>query len=433
MKGKVAIIGGGIIGTVTAIELNRLGHEVVVIDREAPGSSGAASFGNGGWLCPASIIPVSVPSLIWRLPYFILGKSAPLSGNLRFAIRNVRHFMQFVNSGLTSRRVLHKAEALSSLLSNSADRHLELAKEAGLEQLIKKDGLLYTYNSEQAFRTDLGWWDLRRDLGVKWKFLNGNTLQQEEPGIERDCFGAVLVEDGGHCTDPAAYTKGLADHARQRGVTFIEANVTRLIHSDGLLSAIETTVGPLDFDAVIVCAGAHSRPLAYQVGDDPPLISERGYHVTVAMEQRLRRPVMFNDALMVATPMLSGTRFAGQVEISAQDSPPDWSRAGALLDLARRYFGSLPADIGQPGVSVWMGHRPAIADELPVIGRATRVGNVYFAFGHGFTGLGAAPATATLIGSFLQKNGVIPNENSPFSPQRFPALMSHASQGGHNV
>ncbi|MFT4162155.1 NAD(P)/FAD-dependent oxidoreductase [Shinella sp.] len=424
MSVRVAIIGGGVIGITTAIELNRLGYDVVVLDRNEPGSREAASFGNGGWLCPASIIPVSVPSTIWRWPTFLFGKSAPLSGNLLFAIRNARHFARFVTSGLTLERVRHKAEALSALLSDSADRHLALARKAGLRHLIKKDGLLYTYNSEHAFRRELRWWNLRRDLGVKWTFLDQKTLRAEEPGIERDCFGAVLVTDGGHCIDPAAYVKGLADYARQAGVQFIKADVVRLMHADRRLVGLETSEGMLAFGAAVICGGAHSRHLARQIGDDPPLLSERGYHVTVSTAHPLKRPVMFNDALMVATPMLDGIRFAGQVEITKPDSPPNWSRAQALLDLTQRYFGTLPACIEEPGVSVWMGHRPAIADELPVIGRATAMENVHFAFGHGFTGLGAAPATAVLAGQSLQSNRLLSPEISPFSPQRFSMRTS---------
>ncbi|QRI66795.1 FAD-binding oxidoreductase (plasmid) [Shinella sp. PSBB067] len=426
MKGSVAIVGSGVIGTVTAIELNRIGYDVTLIDREEPGSSEAASSGNGGWLCPASIIPVSVPSLIWRLPSFLFGKSAPLSGNVGFAIRNAGHFARFVNSGLTHNRVRNKATALSSLLSDTMARHQALAKEAGLQHLIRGDGLLYTYSSERAFRRDLCWGNLRRDLGVNWTFLDGRTLRTEELGIERACFGAVLVTNAGHCIDPAGYVRGLADHARRRGTNFIKADVTRLIHSGQRLAGFETSKGMFAFDAAVICSGAHSRPLAQEIGDDPPLLGERGYHVTLRDGQRLRRPVMFDDALMVATPIVDGTRLAGQVEIATPGSPPDWSRAQALLDLAGGYLGGLPANIRQSGVSVWMGRRPAIADELPVIGRATNVENVHFAFGHGFTGLGAAPATAELVRHSLQSGRATSPKDAPFSPQRFPVRTSRA-------
>ncbi|EJC74979.1 glycine/D-amino acid oxidase, deaminating [Rhizobium leguminosarum bv. trifolii WSM2012] len=426
MNGSVAIVGAGVNGTVAAIELNRLGYEVTLIDREEPESRGAASLGNGGWLCPASIIPVSVPSLLWRLPSYLFGKSAPLSGNPSFGIRNAPHFLRFVTSGLTHKRVRLKSGALSTLLSDSVARHQALAREAGPTQLIRKDGLLYIYGTERAFRRDLPWWNLRRDLGVSWTLADGKRLRAEEPAIERNYFGAVLVIDGGHCVDPAAYVKGLAEYAQKCGVHFLRAEVTQLIHAGQRLAGPETSNGTFALDAAVICGGAHSRPLVQWIGDDPPLLSERGYHVGLPSGQGLRRPVMFDDALMVATPMFAGIRLAGQVEITTPETAPDWSRAQSLLDLARVYLGVLPADIQQPGVSVWMGCRPAVADELSVIGRATNIKNVHFAFGHGFAGLGAALATAALVGRSLQSGRATNPQHSPFSPQRFPARTSRA-------
>jgi D-amino-acid dehydrogenase len=44
-----------------------------------------------------------------------------------------------------------------------------------------------------------------------------------------------------------------------------------------------------------------------------------------------------------------------------------------------------------------MGHRPATPDSLPVIGRATAVGNVSYAFGHGHLGLTFGPITGRLV------------------------------------
>ncbi len=414
----IAVIGSGIIGVTCAIELNRLGHAVTVFDREPPGSRAAASFGNGGWLCPASIIPVATPDLWRTLPSFVFGASAPLGGRIGYALRHAGHFLRFLASGGSQAKVRHKAAALAQLLANSADLHLALAREAGLSHLIRKDGLLYTYRTRDALNRDRAWWQLRRDLGVSWSFLDGAALRGQEPEIAPDCHGAILVEQGGHCTDPAAYVAGLAAFARSRGVRFEIAAVERLGFDGQRLTHIETSAGRFGCDGAVVCCGAFSRPLALQSGARPSLLAERGYHVTVEQAPRLNRPVMFDDALMVATPMAAGMRFAGQVEIAAPDSPPDWRRAEALLRLAGRYLPGLPVSLDAPGVSKWMGNRPAMADELPVIGRSPARENVYYAFGHGYTGLGGAPATARLLGQALQANAPADAALSPFSPGR---------------
>jgi D-amino-acid dehydrogenase len=52
-KKKVAVIGAGMVGMATASWLQRDGHDVVVIDPQAPGQG--ASFGNAGCFNPSSV------------------------------------------------------------------------------------------------------------------------------------------------------------------------------------------------------------------------------------------------------------------------------------------------------------------------------------------------------------------------------------------
>ncbi|MBV8703363.1 MAG: FAD-dependent oxidoreductase, partial [Acetobacteraceae bacterium] len=55
----VAVIGAGVIGAASAVELLRDGHRVSILDPGEPGGTQAASFGNGCWLSPASVVPLS--------------------------------------------------------------------------------------------------------------------------------------------------------------------------------------------------------------------------------------------------------------------------------------------------------------------------------------------------------------------------------------
>jgi D-amino-acid dehydrogenase len=85
-----------------------------------------------------------------------------------------------------------------------------------------------------------------------------------------------------------------------------------------------------------------------------------------------------------------------------------------MLEKAKRFLPGLRADGGQE----WMGYRPSLPDSLPVIGRASRCRNVFYAFGHGHLGLTQAAATARLIADLVSgKPSAV--DLSPFSPQRF--------------
>ena len=62
MAKRVAVIGAGVIGATVAARLLQDGHQVTLIEPESPGGPHAASHGNGGFLSPASIIPMSAPA-----------------------------------------------------------------------------------------------------------------------------------------------------------------------------------------------------------------------------------------------------------------------------------------------------------------------------------------------------------------------------------
>jgi len=60
---RIGVVGAGIVGASCALALARGGHEVTVFDPHRPGGPHAASHGNGGWISPASILPMSSPGL----------------------------------------------------------------------------------------------------------------------------------------------------------------------------------------------------------------------------------------------------------------------------------------------------------------------------------------------------------------------------------
>ena len=62
MKKKIGVIGSGIVGLCTAIELVDRGYSVSIIDANDPGSQ--TSYGNAGVITDSSLIIVNNLSLI---------------------------------------------------------------------------------------------------------------------------------------------------------------------------------------------------------------------------------------------------------------------------------------------------------------------------------------------------------------------------------
>ncbi len=71
---KVTVLGAGIVGICCAIELQRAGFEVELLDRREPGSE--TSSGNAGILSLGSIAPLASPALLPRLPGLIANRYA---------------------------------------------------------------------------------------------------------------------------------------------------------------------------------------------------------------------------------------------------------------------------------------------------------------------------------------------------------------------
>jgi D-amino-acid dehydrogenase len=114
-----------------------------------------------------------------------------------------------------------------------------------------------------------------------------------------------------------------------------------------------------------------------------------------------RIPTADADGKFVATPMDTGLRFAGTVELAGLAAPPDWRRARILLAQGRKMLPGLAASRPEQSISMWMGHRPSLPDSLPVLGLSSATPDVVYAFGHGHVGMTAAPMTGKIVADLV--------------------------------
>jgi D-amino-acid dehydrogenase len=415
----VVVIGAGIVGAATAIALLADGHRVTLLEPGEPGGEQAASYGNGAWLSPSSVVPMSMPGLWRRVPGWLVDPLGPLTIRWRHLPALLPWLLAFLRAGRTVAHVEATARALRPLLQDAPERHRRLAEAAGVADMIARRGLLYIFPSRADYEADAIAWRLRRENGVQWIELDADQLRQQEPTLDRRYTFGVLVEGGGHCTDPGGYVAALVHHAVGQGVALRRGRATGLRLAGGRLQAVATAEGDIACDRAVICAGAWSRALAAAAGDRVKLESERGYHAMIeAPEVAPRHPLMPSDGRMAITPLAGGLRIAGQVELAGLAAAPDWRRAAILRDHALRSFPGLPRDLPAGRVRVWMGHRPSTPDGLPVIGRASGCADVVYAFGHGHIGLASGPITGRLAADLIAgRTPVI--DPAPYSPRRF--------------
>ncbi len=420
MKLHVAILGGGIVGIVCAIEALRDGHQVTVIEPGEPGGEQAASYGNAGWLSSHSVIPPAEPGIWRKIPRYLLDPLGPLAIRWRYLPRAAPWLVRYLLSGWTAPRVERIARALRPLLVDAPRLHRKLAEEAGVGHLIEQNGVLHIFPERADYEAGRLGWDIRRKVGIDWLELSGDELRQREPELDRRYRFALLVEEAGRCRDPGAYTAALADHAKALGATFLRDRAVRLNIAGGrLVSVVTAARGELACDRAVVAAGARSKALAAEAGDAVPLETERGYHVSVTDPPIApRMTVMASDTKLVVNPMGSGLRAAGQVEIAGLEAAPNWRRAAILRDSLVGMFPGLPRDFPTDRIKVWFGHRPSTPDGMPVIGRASGCADIVYAFGHGHVGLVSSARTGRAVAQLLAgREPEIPL--APFAATRF--------------
>ena len=244
-------------------------------------------------------------------------------------------------------------------------------------------------------------------------------MRQLEPVLSREYVRGLLVRENGHTSNPLGLVTRLFELFRRQGGEIVAARALGFRLDGRQLTAISTDQGDVAADAAVVSAGAYSKPLATVLGDKVPLETERGYHLMIRDPEVMPRiPTADADGKFVATPMDTGLRFAGTVELAGLDAPPDWRRSQILLAQGRRMLPGLAAQHAEERISVWMGHRPAMPDSLPVIGPSQSSPDVIYAFGHGHVGMTAAPMTGKIVADLLSGRPAS-IDIAPFAAARF--------------
>lgn len=413
---RVGVIGAGIVGLCAALWLQRDGHRVFLVESGNPGEG--ASFGNAGCFNGSSVTPAGMPGVMKQVPRWLMDPLGPLALRWSYLPQILPYLVRFLRSA-TPEKVRAQARAMRPLIGPTVPLVRELATMAGADTLVHQRGHLYVYRSAEALAKDGFAWALRRDNGVEVDEFDADELRQLEPTLSRDYVRGLLVRENGHTSNPFGLVSAFVELFRRQGGEIVTARALGFRLDGKRLTAIATDRGDQPGDRAVVCAGAYSKPLAASLGDKVPLETERGYHLMIRDPEIMPRiPTADADGKFVATPMDTGLRFAGTVELAGLDAPPDWRRSQILLAQGRRMLPGLAKEHAEERISMWMGHRPATPDSLPVIGASRASPDVIYAFGHGHVGMTAAPMTGKIVADLVSGRPAS-IDIAPFAAARF--------------
>lgn len=413
----VLIAGAGFVGLSTALYLQHAGARVTLLDPKGPGEG--ASKGNAAVLAVDSVLPVAMPGVVREVLGMLLDPLGPLAIRWSYLPRLMPWLLRFAAASRRT-RVEEIAAALRPLLGAAIEAYAPLLEAAGAAGMMRRTGWLCVYDTDKSFRKAQYGIALQRRLGVALEVLRAEEIRQAEPSLAPIYRHGVLYPENAQVLDPYRLALRLAEAVTHAGGRIERRALLGFEYRDGRPIAGRTAEGLVPFDAVVVAAGAWSRPLARALGCDVPLDTERGYHITLPNPGvSPRRPIYSGDHSFAVTPLEVGLRFAGTVELGGLKAAPNYERAEKLLIHGRRMFQGLDAR----GASRWMGFRPSMPDSLPVIGRVPGLPNAVLAFGHGHLGLTLGAITGKLAAALaLGRPPAL--DVTPYRAERFGRRIS---------
>ena len=411
-RSDVIIIGGGIIGLAIAAYLAETGCSVLVLDRS--GICEETSSGNAGGLAFSDILPLAHKDMLSQLPRWLRDPLGPLSIPPTYFPRLVPWLWRFLRAGRAA-NFEAAVSAQAEMMSLAEREWLGLISKLNIRSMLREDGCLELYESEAEFQAAGEEWKLRKRFHIPFRHLEKHEIADYQPGLSDRFVRATFVPVWKTVADPRRIGQALWAHAEAHGARFMPGTAAKVKNEAEGVSVYLTGGDRLACAKLVIAAGAWSRPFAAAFGDRVPLETERGYNTTLPPGAfDVRRQLIFPGHGFVITPLETGLRIGGAVEFGGIKRPPNFARAGAMLEKASRFLPGLETGGGRQ----WMGYRPSLPDSLPVIGRSRDEPRVFYAFGHGHLGLTQAAATGRVIRDLILERPP-PINIAPFRAGRF--------------
>ena len=408
----IIIIGAGIVGICAAANLAEAGKNVLVVDRT--GVCEETSSGNAAALAFPDMLPLVQKGMLREVPKWLLDPLGPLAIPRSYLPSLLPRLTRLC---LSSRYANFEAAlaAQASMMKLAEPEWLSLMDRSGTRPMLREDGALELYESEREYEASLPGWDARARHGAAWLPVGAADLAGYQPGLSDRFTHGVFMPGWKTVADPKLLGKAIWKHAEANGARFRKAELKDIRPASDAVSLAFADGSALRAHQVVIAAGAWSHLLAAPIGDRIPLETERGYNTTLPADAfDVKRQLIFSRHGFVITPLETGLRVGGAVELGGLALPPNYARSKAMLAKAAQFLPGLKTEGGRE----WMGYRPSLPDSLPVIGRASKAPNVIYAFGHGHLGLTQSAAAGRLVRDLVL--GHAPAiDLSPFSAERF--------------
>jgi D-amino-acid dehydrogenase len=407
------VLGAGIVGICVALHLQKRGRSVALVDRR--GAAEETSFGNAGLIQREGVYPYGFPHDFGALARYGFNRTIDAYYHPTALPKLAPFLLKYWHHSRPARHA-EQARKYSKLIEHCVREHDALAVEAGATGFIRRTGWMKVFRTERErdkrFAEAERW---RDEFGIHSRLHDARTLQEMEPHVAPVLVGAIHWTDPVSVDDPQGLGLAYLRAFETLGGRFVQGNAASLA-ADGSGWTMRTVQGPLAAATAVIALGPWADVATRALGYDLPLAVKRGYHMhyRAAGEAKLNYPMLDTERGYFLAPMRRGIRLTTGAEFALRDAIRTPVQLGRAEPIARDLFPLAE----RLDTEAWMGARPCTPDMLPVIGRAPRHPNLFFAFGHAHHGLTLGAVTGRLIAELV--TGETPFvDPAPFSASRF--------------
>ncbi|NSY19416.1 D-amino acid dehydrogenase [Neorhizobium sp. AL 9.2.2] len=397
---KVIVLGAGVIGTTTAYQLAKAGHEVVVVDRQT-GPALETSFANAGEVSFGYCSPWAAPGIPRKALKWIFMEHAPLILRPKLD-RAMLSWMFKMLSNCTSERYAINKSRMLRLSDYSRICLADVRDETGIDYDARMQGTLQLFRTQQQLDASAKDVKALAADGIPYEVLDPEGCIRVEPAlahVREKIVGGLLTpkDETGDCFK---FTNLLAAKAEALGVRFAYGTtIKRLDVEGGKVRGVVTDRETLRGDAVVVALGSYSPLIVKDHGIDLPVYPVKGYSLTIPIKDASRAPestIMDETYKIAITRLGDRIRVGGMAEISGYTNDLGAPRRRTLEHSVTDLFPG--GDITK--ASFWSGLRPMTPDGTPVIG-ATKISGLYLNTGHGTLGWTMSCGSARVISDLV--------------------------------
>ena len=400
---KVLILGAGVAGVASAWYAWRDGHEVTVLERNEAVAL-ETSFANGGQLSYSYVAPLASPSVIPKIPPWLLRRDSPLRFRPELDPDQWRWCLAFL-AACNQRTADTTTERLLRLAFYSRALMHDLVGSEAIDFDYVQNGKLVVHTQRESFESARRLMAYQATLGAEQRALDAKECVALEPALEAmspRIAGAIYTpsEDVGDtfkfCNELKRLMTAGPNPVRYR----FGVEVERLLPWHGRLMGVETSAGVMEADAYVLALGTNAPYLLKPLGLRAPIYPLKGYSLTLPIADDRGAPrISVTDfkRKVVYARIGDELRVAGMADLSGRRAVIDVERVDQLVDEVRATF---PHASDFSSLKPWCGMRPATPRGTPVLGRTPHE-NLFLNVGHGALGFTLALATGRVVADLV--------------------------------